>query len=66
MPVDEANASDHCPPHNVCLKPLLEKTGEKEIEKKTERVRDRIHVKKEGTNEKEVEWTYCCTSASSQ
>ena len=35
VPVDEVNASDHCPPHNVRLKPLLKKTGKKEEEKET-------------------------------
>jgi hypothetical protein len=34
--------------------------------KKRENELDRIQVKKEGTNEKEVEWTYCCPSASPQ
>ena len=33
VPLAEGNARDHCPPHNVRLKPLLVKTGKKEEEK---------------------------------
>jgi hypothetical protein len=37
------------------LKPLPQNTGGRKLKRKTERVRDRIHVKKKGTNEKEME-----------
>ena len=72
VPVDEVKYDDHCPPHNVRLKPLLANTGRREFWKKSWKWIDKNKYKKMcqktatthksiATSERSIIWwkTYC-------